>query len=178
MQRINWFPDPNITGTIKPFANNKVRVECPVVVDSRNWLRATSTATGDSYAQYSLVGSQLPPAGSYHMHALAYARTANASFQVFYRINGSYKQPLAMPVGKDQTVMVDRTITIPSGCDQILVRIQLDAQTVGAIGMMSDILIERADTYGAAVNGGGGFRASSRGTRCHSADSRRGGGVR
>lgn len=165
MQRTNWFPDPNFTGTIKPIANNKVRVEYPVV-NNHNWLRATSTTTGDNYAQYVLSGPQLPPAGSYHMHALAYARTANASFQVFYRINGSYKQPLTMPVGNGQTVVVDRTITIPSGCDQILVRIQLDAQTVGAIGMMSDILIERADTYDTTV--GGGFRASSRATRCHS----------
>lgn len=154
MQRTNWFPDPNIAGTIKPFANNKVRVEYMVVVDSRNWLRVTSTTTGDNYAQYVLSGPQLPPAGSYHMHALAYARTANASFQVFYRVGGSYTQPLNMPVGKDQTVMVDGTITIPDGCDLMLVRIKLDAQTVGAIGMMSDILIERADTYGAAVGGG------------------------
>lgn len=153
MQRTNWFPDPNITGTVKPIVSNKVRVEYQVT-NNRNWLRATSTATGDSYAQYLLVGSQLPPAGSYHMHDIAYARTANASFQVFYRINGSYKQPLAMPVGKDQTVMVDQTITLPDGYDQMLVRIQLNAQTVGAIGMMSDILIERADTYDTTVGGG------------------------
>lgn len=150
MQRTNWFPDPNVTGTIKPIGNNKVHVEYQVV-NNRRWLRATSTATGDSYAQYVLSGPQIPPAGSYHVHALAYALTANASFQVFYRINGLYKQPFAMPVGNGQTVMVDQTITIPSGCDQILVRIRLDAQTVGAIGMMSDILIERADTYGTAV---------------------------
>ena len=153
MQRTNWFPDPNITGTVKPIANNKVRVEY-LVVNYRHWLRATSTSTGDNYAQYVLSGSQLPPSGSYHVHALAYAQIVNASFQVFYRVGGSYKQPLAMPVGNGQTVMVDRTITIPSGCDQILVRIQLDAQTVGAIGMMSDILIERADTYDTTVGGG------------------------
>lgn len=153
MQRTNWFPDPNITGTIKPIANNKVRVEYPVVNNVR-WLCATSTTTGDNYAQYLLSGPQLPPAGSYHVHALAYARTANASFQVFYRINGSYKQPLAMPVGNGQTVIVDRTITLPDGYDQMFVRIQLDAQTVGAIGMMSEILIERADTYATAVGGG------------------------
>lgn len=165
MQRINWFPDPNITGTVKPIANNKTKVECPVVVNSRNWLRATSTATGDNFAQYVLVGSQLPSAGSYHVHALAYARIAQASFQVFYRINGSYKQLICAEVGQNQTVMVDKTITLPDGCDQMLVRLQLDATTVGAIGMMSDILIERADTYDNAV--GGGFRASSRGTRCH-----------
>lgn len=154
MQRTNWFPDPNITGTVKPVANNKTKVECPVVVNSRNWMRATSTATEDSYAQYILVGSQLPPAGSYHVHALAYAQGAQAGFQVFYRINGSYKQPLNAAVGNGQTVTVDRTITLPAGYDQILVRLQLDATTVGAIGMMSNIIIERADTYNAAVGGG------------------------
>lgn len=154
MQRINWFPDPNITGTVKPVANNKTKVECPVVVNDRNWLRATSTATGDNYAQYMLVGSQLPPAGSYHVHALAYAHGAQASLQVFYRINGSYKQPLNAAVSKDQTVTVDQIITLPAGYDQMLVRLQLDYQTVGAIGMMSDILIESADTYATAVGGG------------------------
>ena len=154
MQRINWFPDPNITGTVKPVANNKTKVECPVVADSRNWMRATSTATGDNYAQYLLVGSQLPPAGSYHVHAVAYAQGAQASLQVFYRINGSYKQPLNAAVGQNQTVIVDKTITLPAGCDQMLVRLQLDATTVGAIGMMSNIIIESANTYDNAVGGG------------------------
>lgn len=153
MQRTNWFPDPNITGTIKPIADNKVRVEY-TVVNNRRWLRAISTAKGDNCAVYALSGPQLPPSGSYHMHAIAYAQTANASFQVFYRVGGSYAQPLNMPVGKDQTVTVDRTITIPAGCDQIRVLIRLDSQTVGAIGMMSEILIERADTYDTTVGGG------------------------
>lgn len=161
--RINWFPDPNITGTVKPIANNKVRVEYQVV-NNRNWLCATSTTTGDNYAQYLLSVPQLPPAGSYHVHALAYAQGAQASFQVFYRVGGSYKLPLAVPVDQNQTLIVDQTITLPAGCDQMLVRVQLGATTVGAIGMMSEILIERADTYGIAV--GGGFRASSPGTRC------------
>lgn len=154
MQRINWFPDPNITGTVKPVANNKTKVECPVVVNDRNWVRATSTATGDNYVQYLLFGSQIPPAGSYHVHAVAYAHGAQASLQVFYRVGGSYKQPLAVPVGQNQTVMVDQIITLPAGCDQMFVRLQLDATTVGAIGMMSEILIERADTYDPAVGGG------------------------
>ncbi len=153
--RINWFPDPNITGTLKPIGNNKIRVEVPVVVNNRNWLRATSTAAGDNYAQYVLAGSQLPPAGSYHVHALAYAQRAQANFLIFYRINGSYKQPFNVAVGNGQTVKVDQTITLPDGYDQILVRLQLNTSTVGAIGMMSDILIERADTYDAAVGGGG-----------------------
>lgn len=177
MQRINWFPDPNITGTVKPDGNNKMKVECPVVVNNRNWIRATSTAAGDNYVQYLLIGSQIPPAGSYHVHALVYAQRAQASFQVFYRINDSYKQSFNAAVGKDQTVTVDETIILPAGCDWILVRMQLDATTVGAIGMMSDILIERADTYATAV--GGGFRASSRATRCRAHRSvRRAGDVR
>ena len=153
MQRINWFPDPNITGTVKAVANNNMKVECPVVVNDRNWMRATSTATGDNYAQYLLVGSQIPPAGSYHVHAVAYAHGAQASLQVFYRVGRSYMQPLAVPVGQNQTGIVDRTITLPAGYDQMLVRLQLDHQTVGAIGMMSDILIESADTYDNAVGG-------------------------
>ena len=157
MQRINWFPDPNITGTVKPIWNNKTNVEYPVVVNSRNWLRVTSTATGDNFAQYMLVGSQLPPAGSYHVHALAYARIAQAGFQVFFRINGSYKQLIYAAVGQNQTVTVDQTATLPDGCDQMLVRLQLDTTTVGAIGMMSDILIERADTYDNAVGGASGL---------------------
>lgn len=177
MQRINWFPDPNITDTIKPIANNKVQVDYPIA-NNRNWIRATSTAAGDNYVQYILTGPQIPPAGSYHVHALAYAQRANASFQVFYRINDSYTQSFNAEVGNNQTVTVDRTIILPAGCDLILVRMQLDATTVGAKGMMSSILIERADTYDTAV-GGGGFRASSRGTRCHSHRSvRRAGDVR
>lgn len=157
MQRINWFPDPNITGTVKPIANNKTKAEYPVVVNDRNWVRATSTATGDNYVQYLLVGSQIPPAGSYHVHAVAYAHGAQARLQVFDRINGSYEQQLNAAVGKDQTVTVDRTITLPAGCDQMLVRLQLDATTVGAIGMMSEILIERADAYATAVGGASGL---------------------
>lgn len=165
MQRINWFPDPNITGTIKPVTGSgKVKIDY-TSVNKRNWMRATSTATGDNYAQYFLSGPQLPLPGSYHVHALAYAHGAGASFQVFYHVNGSYRQSFSIPVGNGQTVTVDKTLTLPPGYDYLLVRIQLDTQTVGAIGMMSDIHIERADTYDTAV-GGGGFRASSRETRC------------
>ena len=152
MQRINWFPDPNTTGTAPiGVANTKVDY---LIVNGRKWLRATSTGTGDVHAEYALSGSQLPPAGSYHVHANAYAQKAGALFIVFVRVNGSYQQPLNVPVGDGQTVTVDRTITIPAGCSQLIVRIGPNNQTVGAIGMMSDILIERADTYDNAVGGG------------------------
>lgn len=176
MQRTNWFPDPNITGTVEPVTNNKAKIDYPVV-DNRNWLRVTSTATGDSYGQYILSGSKLPPAGSYHIHARACAQGAPASFQIFCRVGISYEHPLIVPVGNGQTVTVDQTITIPAGCDLMLVRMRLDIHTVGGIGMMSDILIERADTY--ATVAGGGFRASSPATRCHAHRSvRRAGDVR
>lgn len=177
MQRINWFPDPNITGTAKPVAGNNVRIDY-LVVNKRNCLRATSTATGDNYAQYILSGAQIPPAGSYHVHANVYAQNGEVTFVVFVRVGNSYTPACSMPVGDRQTVVVDRIFTIPSGCNQLLVRIGLNSQTVGVIGMMSDILIERADTYDTAV-GGGGFRASSQETPCHSVNAvHRDGGAR
>lgn len=177
MQRINWFPDPNITGTAKPVAGNNVRIEYPVV-NNRNWLRATSTATGNNYAQYSLSGSQLPPAGTYRVRASAYAQKAGAAFVVFVHVGDSYSELYRVPVGDGQTVIVNGTITIPSNTDQLLVRIELGQKTVGVMCMMGDILIERADTYDTAI-GGGGFQASSPGTPCRSHRSvRRAGGVR
>jgi hypothetical protein len=173
--RINWFPDPNITGTA-PIGVANVKVDYPLV-NGRKWMRAIRTGTGDVHAEYALSDSQLPPAGSYHVHTNVYAQEAEARFIVFVRVNGSYQQLLNMPVSKDYTVMVDQTITIPAGCSQLIFRIALNGQAVGAISMMSDILIERADTYAASV--GGGFRASSRGTRCHAIKTvRRAGDVR
>lgn len=147
MQRINWFPDPNITGTMQAFAPNHVKVNY-LVVNNRRWIRATNTATGDSYAQYTLSGAQIPPAGSYHVHVNVYAQKGEATFVIFVRVGSSYTAAFSVPVGDGQTVAVDRTFTIPSGCDQMFVRIGLNSETVGMIGMMSDILIERADTGG------------------------------
>ena len=156
MQRINWFPDPNITGTAKPVAGNNARIDYPFI-NNRNWLRATSTATGNNYAQYSLAGSQLPPAGTYHVHAWAYAQSATADFQIYVRVAGTYSMILDVPVGDGMTITIDRNITIPSNTDQMLIRIALDQTTVGMKGMMSDILIERADTYATAVGGASGL---------------------
>lgn len=178
MQRINWFPDPNITGTLATVnGGNNAKIEYPTA-NNRKWLRATSVAAGDSYGQYTLLESRLPPAGTYHVHALTYAQKATADFQIYARADGTYRMLLDVPVGDDMTITIDQNITIPSNTDQLLVRIALDHKTVGARGMMSDILIERADTYGTSV-GGGGFRASSPGTRCRAHRSvRRAGDVR
>ncbi len=153
MQRINWFPDPLITGTMKIETGNNTKIDYPVA-NNRKWLRVTSVAAGDNYGQYTLLGSQLPPAGTYHVHALAYAQKATADFRIYARVDGTYRMLLDVPVGNDMTITISQNITIPSNTDQLLVRIALDQKTVGMKGMMSDILIERADTYDTAVGGG------------------------
>lgn len=153
MQRINWFPDPLITGTMKIETGNNAKIDY-LVVNNRNWLRATSVAAGDNYGQYTLLESRVPPAGTYHVHALTYAQKATADFRIYARVDGTYRMLLDVPVGDDMTITIDQNITIPSNTDQLLVRIAVGQKTVGAKGMMSDILIERADTYGTAVGGG------------------------
>lgn len=173
--RINWFPDPNITKTVKPHAPSIIKVDFPVVA-RRNWLRATVLTVGDTYAQYSLQGDRLPPAGTYHVHCCAFAKHANAFARVYMKVGGKYTLPLQKEIADGTTVDVDGTITVPDGCEELIVRIAA-GNVVGAIGMMSDILIERADTYDAAV--GGGFRASSPATPCHATDAaHRDGGAR
>lgn len=153
MQRINWFPDPLITGTMKIETGNNAKIDY-LVVNNRNWVRATSVAAGDNYGQYTLLESRLPPAGTYHVHALTYAQKATADFRIYARVDGTYRMLLDVPVGDDMTITIDQNITIPSNTDQLFVRIAVGQKTVGAKGMMSDILIERADTYGTAVGGG------------------------
>lgn len=92
------------------------------------------------------------------MHCRAFAQHANAYVRVYTHAGDNYEMPLENEITDGATVDVDATITVPDGCDEVIVRIQT-GNVVGAIGMMSDILIERADTYDTAV--GGGFRASS-----------------
>lgn len=144
MQRINWFPDPNITQTFAHYAPSTMKIDFPFV-NRRNWLRATVRTVGDDYAQYSLTGDRLPPAGTYHVHCLAYARHANAYARVYTNVGGEYTVSLQKEIADRTTVDVDGTITVPNGCEEIIIRI-IAGEVVGAIVMMSDILIERADT--------------------------------
>lgn len=155
MQRINWFPDPLITGKLFAEINNGA-AKAVVVADNKNWLRVTSTATGDNFGQFSLSGGLIPPAGTYHVHARVYAQKAAANFIVYSSVNSSWKQLLNKPVADGQTLTVDSEITIPEGCQHLLVRMQLGRE-VGLIGMMSEILIESADTYDKAVGGASGL---------------------
>lgn len=156
MQRINWFPDPNITGTMKPApVGNGADIDFTTAVN-RKWMRVTGIADGDHYGQYTLAGDAIPPAGTYHVHARIHAQNAPASFIVYSNVNSSWKQLLTKPVADGQTLNVDSEITIPEGCSLLLVRIQLGNE-VGLIGMMSEILIELADTYDKAVGGASGL---------------------
>lgn len=155
MQRINWFPDPLITGKLFAEINNGA-AKAVVVADNKNWLRVTSTATGDNFGQFSLSGGLIPPAGTYHVHARVYAQKAAANFIVYSSVNSSWKQLLNKPVADGQTLTVDSEITIPEGYQHLLVRMQLGRE-VGLIGMMSEILIESADTYDKAVGGASGL---------------------
>lgn len=155
MQRINWFPDPLITGKLFAEINNGA-AKAVVVADNKNWLRVTSTATGDNFGQFSLAGGLIPPDGTYHVHARVYAQKAAANFIVYSSVNSSWKQLLNKPVADGQTLTVDSEITIPEGCQHLLVRMQLGRE-VGLIGMMSEILIESADTYDKAVGGASGL---------------------
>lgn len=152
MQRINWFPDPSITQAFAPFAPSTMKIDFPFV-NRRNWLRATVRTVGDDYAQYSLRGDRLPLAGTYHVHCFVYAQHANASASVYTKVGGKYTLSLQKKIADGATVGVDGTITVPNGCEEIIIRI-IAGEVVGAIVMMSDILIERADTYDTAVGGG------------------------
>ena len=161
--RINLFPDPNITQAFAAHAPSTAEMDFPVA-DGRNWVRVTVLTVGDNYAQYPLRGDSITPAGTYHVHCRAYAQHDNAYVCVYAHVDGKYTTSLRKEIADGTTVDVDRTITVPDGCDELIIRVSA-GHVVGAIGMMSDILIERADTYATAV--GGGFRASSRETRCH-----------
>lgn len=155
MRRRNVFLDPNITQAVKPHASRNATMDFPVV-DGRNWLRATTLTVGDAYVHYSLQGDRLPPVGAYHVHCRAFAQHANAIFRVYTHVGGKYPVQLQKEIADGTTVDVDGTITVPDGCDEVIIRI-IAGNVVGAIGMMSDILIERADTYATAA--GGGFPA-------------------
>ena len=152
MQRINWFPDPNITRVFAPYAPNIGKMDFPVA-DGRNWVRVTALTVGNVYAQYSLQGDSIPPAGTYHVHCRVFAQHANAYACVYTNVDGKYTMPLQKEIADGTTVNVDGTVTVPDGCKELIIRVAV-GNVVGAIGMMSDILIERADTYATAIGGG------------------------
>lgn len=89
--------------------------------------------------------------------------TTNKAIGIFF--GGTVEYPSAQTVGKYTIRFTptanDTRLAIPSGM------------------AISELSVEAADTYDAALGGGGGFRTSSRGTRCHAIKAiRRAGDVR
>lgn len=164
MQRINLFPDPNMANTIFQCIPSRCTVDFPTVSGFR-WLRATTSASGDIYAQYVLAGANLPQAGVYHIHAVCYTRGSGALFRVYANVGNGYSMLHETSIADDQTKTIDADITIPANTTQLLIRI-VPPSTVGKFILIRDILLESKSTYDTAI--GGGFQASSRETRCHS----------
>ena len=155
MQRINWFPDPNRTGTATINRNG-----CDVdflVVSGYKWMRATTTGSGDIYAQYPLVSSNLPPAGQYHVHAICYAQGGSGLCRLYAGTGNSMFTLLNETGIKDnETKTIDADVTIPSNVTKILVRV-VPPSTAGKIILMRDVLIESKTTYDSAVGGASGL---------------------
>lgn len=162
MQRFNLFPDPNMANTIFKCESIRCTVDFPTVSGFR-WMRATTTGSGDIYAQYNLAGVNLPPAGRYHIHAICYAQGSGALFRVYAGVGNRFTMLHETGVADNQTRTIDADITIPAGTTQLLIR-AVPPSTVGKIIMIRGILLESKSTYDTGV--GGGFRASSPGTRC------------
>lgn len=164
--RINWFPDPNMANTIFKCIPIRCTVDSPTVNGFR-WLRATTSGSGGNiYAQYQLEGVNLPQAGTYHIHAICYAQGTGALFRVYVGIGGKFAMLTETGVADNQTKVIDANITIPAGTTQLLIRV-VPPSTVGKFILIRDILLESKSTYDTAIMGGG-FRASSRATRCRS----------
>lgn len=171
--RINLFPDPNMANTIFKCVPSRCTVDFPTVSGFR-WLRATTSASGDIYAQYVLAGANLPPAGVYHIHSICYTQGSDALFRVYAGVGNGFTILHETSIADDQTKKIDADITIPANTTQLLIRV-VPPSTVGKFILIRDILLESKSTYDTAV---GGFRASSRETRCHSTDAGRAGDVR
>lgn len=152
MQRINLFLDPNMANTIFKCVPVLCTVDFPTVSGAR-WLRATTSGSGDVYAQYMLAGANLPKAGVYHIHAICYAQGSGAFFRVYA---GSNRYTILHDTGiaDDQTKTIDADITIPANTTQLLIRV-VPPSTVGKFILIRDILLESKSTYDTAVGGVG-----------------------
>ena len=152
MQRINLFPDPNMANTIFKCIPSRCTVDFPTVSGFR-WLRATTSGSGDIYAQYVLAGANLPPSGVYHIHAICYAQGSGALFRVYANVGNGYSMLHETVIADDQTKTIDADITIPANTTQLLIRV-VPPSTVGKFILIRDILLESKSTYDTAVGGG------------------------
>ena len=151
MQRINLFPDPNMVNTIFKCITVRCTVDFPTVSGFR-WLRATTSGSGDIYAQYQLTGANLPQAGVYHIHAICYTRGSGAFFRVYAGDGNRYTILDETGIADNQTKVIDADITIPANTTQLLIRV-VPPSTVGKFILIRDILLESKSTYDTAVGG-------------------------
>lgn len=173
--RINWFPDPNMANTIFQCIPVRCTVDFPTVSGFR-WLRATTSASGNIYAQYQLTGANLPTAGVYHIRVVCYAQGSGALFRVYANVGNGFTILNETGIADNQTKVIDADITIPVNTTQLLIRV-VPPSTVGKFILIRNILLESKSTYDTAV--GGGFRSSSPATPCHATDAaHRDGGAR
>lgn len=151
MQRINLFPDPNMANTIFKCIPAQCTVDFPTVSGFR-WLRATTSGSGDIYAQYQLAGANLPPAGVYHIHSICYAQGSGALFRIYAGVGNGFTMPYEIGIADNQTKLIDADITIPANATQLLIRV-VPPSTVGKFILIRDILLESKSTYDTAIGG-------------------------
>ena len=150
--RINLFPDPNVANTIFKCIPMRCTVDFPTVSGFR-WLRATTSGSGDVYAQYQLTGVDLPPAGVYHIHAVCYAQGSGALFRVYAGVDAGFAILYETGIAGNQTKSISADITIPANTTQLLIRV-VPPSTVGKFMLIRDILLESKSTYDTAAWGG------------------------
>lgn len=152
MRRVNWFPTPNMQNATGMGNSADTASTGFVTVNGMRWLRCQRTADGDAYAQYALNGGTLPPAGTYHVNALAYTDGGAGTFRVYARVGGTYKMLVESSVANKATVGIDKNFTVPADCDQLLVRISPPSGVNGFM-MLTGVNVESKATYDARSTG-------------------------
>ena len=150
--RTNLFPDPNVANTIFKCVPMLCTVDFPTVSGFR-WLRATTSGSGNIYAQYQLTGVDLPRAGVYHIHAICYAQGSGALFRVYAGVGNGFTILHETGIADNETKVIDADITIPANATQLLIRV-VPPSTVGKFILIREILLESKSTYATAVGGG------------------------
>lgn len=163
MQRINWFTNPNLTGPLTGISK---------------WGGVTASVNKTNH-QLVVSGSN----GGYGFNVDVPANTPLVVSMFVYTDITKQSTPVAiMDVDDAGKVTVLASVKPKSNASTMVTRvtsktgkIRFEAYPVsGTTVNFGDLLVERADTYDKAV--GGGFRASSRGIRCHAPNPRTGGG--
>ena len=152
MRRVNWFPTPNMQNATGMGNSADTASTSFPTVNGMRWLRCQRTADGDAYAQYTLNGGTLPPAGTYHVTALAYSDGGAGIFSVYAHVGGTDKILVESSVANKATVGIDKIFTVPADCTQLLVRISPPSDVNGFM-MLTGVNVESKATYDARSTG-------------------------